>query len=161
MKRKIFALFLVVATVFLGSCSREARLEHCELGILLPDAFREYDPQGAFDAAYACDNTIVGMTRVSFEAAALDGIASTLEARQFASVYKTGYGHDGRIRNYADVPYYSYTVDGNVASLTYYHTFYKTPYAFYIITFITPTKGGVSSTNLLKLTENVYLIQDK
>ena len=161
MKRRIFVLFLILATVFLGSCSREARLEHCELGILLPDEFREYDPQGAYDAAYACDNTIVGMTRISFEAAALDGVASTLEVSKFASIYKTGYGHEGRVRYYGDVPYYSYTVDTDTASLTYYHTFFKTPYAYYIITFITPTKGGVSSTNLLNLTKNVYLIQDK
>ena len=161
MKKKILALLVLVCTVVLGSCSREINVEHCEMGIVLPSEFKEYNADGAFDIAYACDTVIVGISRISYEAAIADGISATLTAKQFANLYKTANLHDGRVRDFGDVPYYSYKITTDTASLSYYQTFYKTPYAYFVITFITPSVGGVSSNDILNLTNNVYLILDE
>ena len=160
MKRTVsLLLFTVICILTFASCKREVRMEHCELGILLTSEFEPYDTDGTFDVAYTDGELIVGMSRVSYPAGLEDGIASTLTARAFASLYaeRSGRG-DEAIFDYGDCAYFSYVGAANRNIYRYTHTFYKTPYAYFVISFISSEGGVWSVEDTLKLTDRVYLI---
>ena len=130
------------------------QLLHCELGILLPHGFEEYKGESTFDAAATNGEIIVGITRISFAAAIEDGIPATLDTDKFAREYMARAGHSEQLCMYGDVPYYCY----NDAAYSYYYTFYKSPHAYFCITFIASAGHGIEA--VLSLTGKVYLILD-
>lgn len=155
---KLFAILLLLST--LCSCSESVRLQHCELGIVLPSEFEEYDSDGSFDASYFDGELIVGMTRVSFVAAMDDGIPTTLTPLRFAEVYRGRIDReDSEIKELGDVPYFTYTVttdDGR--EYIYIPTFYVTPYAYFVIMFITSAGNERwNQESILELTRSVYI----
>ncbi len=157
--RKVLSAALLLATIFtLASCSREVRAEHCELGILLPSGFELLDAEGAFDLAYSDGELTVGITRVSFAVLVDSGISATLSPREFAAVYRNAAGISKKVFDYGDTAYYSYTENAGGISYRYTPTFIRTPYAYFIITFIAREGGAWDIESALALTAKVYLI---
>ena len=156
-KTAILCLVLLVS-LMLPSCSRDVRAEHCEIGIKLNRDFEKIETDGAFDLSYASDDIIVGISRLSFAAAVADGVPATLDPESFAAVYMSRSGHKEEVLQYGEVPYYTYKVKTDTGSLTYLATFYKSPYAYFVITFITKSTGGAYIEDMLALTNGVYLI---
>lgn len=156
----LLTLFLLSIICTLCSCQKSVRLQHCELGIVLPSEFEEYDSGDSFDASYSDGSLIVGMTRVSFVAAMDDGIPTTLTPLKFAEVYRGRVDkEDSEIKELGDVPYFTYTVttdDGR--EYIYLPTFYCTPYAYFVIFFITFTENKAwNQKSILELTKSVYI----
>lgn len=166
MKRKVFvSLLLIVSIVFsFGSCKKEkgTRVEYCELGIVLDEGFEAYDTDGAFHVAYSDGKTIVGISRFSFVDCEEYGLLTTFTPRKFADVYLEMLDRtvDESVKVHGDVPYFTYTDTGSNGEMYFYMpTFYRTPYAYFIITFITPkareTEGRVE---FLEYTSTVYIL---
>ena len=166
MKIKVFiSLTLLIATLLsLASCKQEneTRIEYCELGIVLDKGFETYDSDGAFSVAYTDGKTIVGISRFSFVDCEEQGILTTFTPRKFAEVYLERLGRvvDESVKLHGDVPYFTYTnVDSDGQQYFYMPTFYRTPYAYFIITFITPkSREAVGRAEFLKYTSTVYIL---
>ena len=166
MKRRVIISFiLIIATLFsFASCKkeRETRVEFCELGIVLDEGFETYDSDGAFNVAYSDGKTIVGISRFSFIDCEEMGLLTTFTPRKFAEVYLEMLDRtvDESIKVYGDVPYFTYTnVGSDGEGYFYMPTFYRTPYAYFIITFITPkTREAVGRVEFLEYTSTVYIL---
>jgi len=154
MKRTVFCIALFALCFSLFSCSGEVRAEHCELGILLPRGFDKKDTDGVFDVVYSDGELTVGITRISYASLVDEGISPTLSPRAFAELYKRGEGIDKTVHEYGDTVYYTYTL----GSERYLPTFYRTPYAYFIITFAFAEGGAWDIEGALELTNTVYLI---
>ena len=164
MKRKVFVpLLLIVSIVFsFASCKKETRVEYCELGIVLDEGFEAYDTDGAFHVAYSDGKTIVGISRFSFVDCEEYGLLTTFTPRKFADVYLEMLDRtvDEGVKVHGDVPYFTYTDTGSNAEVYFYMpTFYRTPYAYFIITFITPkAREAEGRVEFLEYTSTVYIL---
>lgn len=156
------ALLVVISVLFsMFSCSNEQAFEYCELGIVLTNDFDKYESNGAYDAAYADGELIVGMTRISFVESEEFGILTTHTPEKFARVYCDTYVAKGvEIFQHKDVPYYSYVNKGADGYRYFYMlTFYRTPFSYFIITFITPEyKLDVQKEKIFEYIETVYIL---
>ena len=146
------------------SCSRHERFEYCELGIILTKDFTAYDSEGAFNAAYSDGSTIVGFARYSFVDCEQLGLLTTFTPTKFAEVYLEMMGRivDDGVTRYGDVPYFTYTeVASDGSQYFYMPSFYRTPYAYFVITFITPRAREVEGrVEFLKYIDTVYLLEE-
>jgi hypothetical protein len=162
MRTKIFisALLLIAIAFSVTGCDRMMPVEYFEFGIVLDVSFESYDSDGAFDVAYANGDVIMGMTRYSFVDCEEYGLLSTLSPDKLAEVYrdKSGKGEECEIMKTADVPYYFYsTADG----FTYLMSFYRTPYAYFVVTYITPTaKFDEVYDDILDYMSSAYILQE-
>ena len=150
MKKRIFvSLLLIFATLLsLASCKNEKRVEYCELGIILTEDFESSDTDGAFSVAYSDGNTVVGISRFSFVDCEELGLVSTMTPLKLAEVYleRMDLGADFGVQIFGDVPYFTYTADSEEGSSYFYMpTFYRTPYAYFVITFITPAQRAAEA----------------
>jgi hypothetical protein len=164
-KRFVISLLLILSLILtLGSCKKGRAVEYCELGIVLPKDFEPYDSNGAFDVAYSSSEAIVGIVRYSFVDCHEYGFLSTLTPEVFAEVYLEKYGDpsSSSVGIRGDVPYYTYTKsasDGN--SYFYMPTFYRTPYAYFVITFISPSAiSNEMEENFLEYAETAYILDE-
>ena len=152
---------IAVLTSFIG-CSKEQRVEYCELGIILPKEFREYDSGGAYSIAYSDGKTVVGIARYSFVDCEEYGLHSTYTPLKLANVYLDMLDRtvDETVKKQGDVPYFTYTETAEDGSQYFYMpTFYRTPYAYFVITFITPKIREVQGrVEFLEYIQTVYLI---
>jgi hypothetical protein len=153
-------LLLLLLTFALGSCGRDVFAEHCEIGIRLPEDFEKIDTDAAFDLAHSDGELVVGITRLSFDAVYESGIPATVSVREFAELYQVSSGMKQIIYDFGDTVYYSYEIEKNGVIYEYIPTFWRTPYAYFIITFITHGASEWSADEALKLTEGVYLINE-
>lgn len=165
MLKRIIALFLLLSALFsLSSCKKEKPIEYCELGIVLTRDFETYDSSGAFHAAYSDGTVIVGITRYSFVSCEENGLLTTWTPRRFATVYleMSDKVTDEGVMVHGDVPYFSYTGTDNTGNRYFYMpTFYRTPYAYFVITFITPESNKEAGrVEFLKYTETVYILEE-
>ena len=131
-------VILLVLASLVGCAEKEYKLEHCEFSLMLPEGFEECDTDDTYDAAATDGVNIVGVIRLSFEACMIDSIPTTMSAKKLAEYYRTEIlkGIEvGETNNRGDVPYYTYVL----SSSTYTDTFYTSPYAYFIVTYITPT----------------------
>ena len=158
MRRALSLLLILVLLLSLTSCSDEVHAQHCELGIVLPKDFMEIDTDASFDLAYSDGDAVVGLTRLSFDAVFESGIPATVSVRELAELYQASHGVKHIIYAYGDTVYYSYTVERDGAVYIYMPTFYKTPYAFFVITFILHGAGEWTAEEALALTSSVYLV---
>ena len=152
------ALLLVAAT--LVSCKDAKPLfEHCELGIRLPSEFASHDSDGAFDAAWSDGATVVGMYRVSFDAAVDEDIPLTLSALGFAEFYLRLTDKTAEIDEYGTVAYYYYLSSaGGGGEYMYLLTFFRTPYSYFVISFISSSEDmDEKLSEYLELASTVYL----
>lgn len=166
MKKRIFiASLLMIAMLFSATSCKDKRktFEYCEIGISLTEKFEPYDSDGAFDVAYYDGNVIVGMLRYSFVDCIEYGFLSTLDPLKFAEVYLEKSGKENiEIQVSGDVPYYTYTAV-NTESRAYFYmlSFYRTPYAYFAITFITPPEPSLETREkLLEYAKSVYILEE-
>ena len=158
MKRAAFFLAVLLAVLSLASCEREVDARHCELGIILPAGFEKMEAPESFDLCYSDGTLTVGISRMSYASALEEEIPDSLTARSFAALYSTRSGRtDARISDYGDAVYYTYVDKADDGRLIRYTpTFYKTPYAYFILTFIAES-SAVTLEETLCHTANVYL----
>ena len=156
------ALLILAMLLTLPSCNRDRRVEYCELGIILPKDFDEYDSGGAYNIAYSDGKTIVGIARYSFVDCEEYGLLTTFTPMKLAEVYLDMMDRtvDETVKKQGDVPYFTYTETADDGSQYFYMpTFYRTPYAYFVITFITPKVREVQGrVEFLEYIETVYLI---
>ena len=165
MKRTFTSLIIILATLLsLASCKKENVVEYCELGIILDKDFEVYDTDGAFNVAYSNGKTMVGITRLSFVDCEEQGFLTTFTPRKLAEVYlgKLDKQIDGSIEVHGDVPYFTYTdLGSDGASYFYMPTFYRTPYAYFIITFITPkVRESEGRVEFLQYASTVHILEE-
>lgn len=142
---RAFALLLVLVLLSsaLVGCRANKVYGHCELTLELPESFEDYDAGETYDVAYSDGIVTVGFLRLSYEVCVTEGIPTTMSPGKFAEYYRT-LALDGitvgETKNEGDVPYYTYVLaSGDGVSFTYMPTFYFTPYAYFIVTYILPT----------------------
>lgn len=133
----ILALSLV--TLFIFSCERDkgVKYSHCEIEITLSESFSEYEAKESFDLAFTDGRMIVGVQRLSFDAGIEDNVPATLTPLTFAEYYLHRTGTEAEIFEYGYVPYAVFTMSEALESYCYLLSFYRTDYAYFIITFIT------------------------
>ena len=126
---------------------------------MLNEDFKEHDSDGAFDLAYSNGSLVVGIYRISFEAAVDEGVPVTMSALKFAKYHLGLTGKDAEVCEDGTVAYYTYvTEDESGTRYFYMPTFYRTPYAYFIITFITRAQDTEQSQKyFLELASTVYL----
>ena len=147
-----------------GGCSDEKRVEYCELGIVLTDDFITYDTDGAFNVAYSDGNTIVGIARYSFVDCEELGLLTTFTPLKLANVYLDMMDRtvDEAVKERGDIPYFTYTETAKDGSSYFYMpTFYRTPYAYFVITFIAPkVRESEAREEFFGYMDSVYLLQE-
>lgn len=168
MRAKKYVSLLLIFGVLLSfvSCNKnnKKKFEYCELGIVLTKDFDEYDSDGAFNIAYSDGSTIVGVSRYSFVNCEELGLLSTYTPEKLAEVYlkKMDREIDGQIEKSGDVPYFTYT-DASDDGYSYFYmpTFYRTPYAYFVITFITPKiREDEGRVEFLQYISTVYILEE-
>ena len=157
MIRRAFCL-LIAAFISLSliACSGETVMEHCEIGMRLSSRFEVAELLG-YDVAYSDGDLVVALTRISFTAAADEGIPASLSPEAFARLYvdKIGLSRES-VREYGDFPYVAYTVgDAEVIE-----AFLRTPYAYFIVSFFRTDTTKWSFEEALSLVESIYLKED-
>lgn len=158
-------LILIASLVFsLVGCSNDKRVEYCELGIILTEDFITYDAEGAFNVAYSDGNTIVGIARYSFVDCEELGLLTTFTPLKLANVYLEMMDRtvDESVKVRGDIPYFTYTETAEDGSSYFYMpTFYRTPYAYFVITFITPkVREGEGRSEFFGYMDTVYLLEE-
>lgn len=157
-------ILLMAILLSLASCSNEKRVEYCELGIILTDDFITYDTDGAFNVAYSDGNTIVGIARFSFVDCEELGLLSTFTPLKLANVYLEMMDRtvDEVVKVRGDIPYFTYTETAEDGSKFFYMpTFYRTPYAYFVITFITPkAREDEGRVEFYGYMDTVYLLEE-
>ena len=144
-KRLLSFITLLAILVSLTACApEESGYGYAEIRVGLNDSFSEYDADGVYDVAYSDGRLVVGIIRMSFAVCEADGVSTTLSPRRFAEYYKgralEGISVSETIED-GDVVYYTYELDAMLGeSYTYFATFFKTPYAYFVITYILPSE---------------------
>ena len=159
------SIVLVLALLLsLASCSDARRVEYCELGIVLTKDFEPYESEGAFNVAYSNGTVIVGIARYSFVDCEELGLLSTYTPLKFATVYLEMMDRtvDEGVTRRGDIPYFTYTeTSSDGYEYFYMPTFYRTQYAYFIITFITPKAREVEGrVEFFGYMDTVYLLEE-
>ena len=142
-------LALAFAMLLLGIGCKKKTFEpfygHCEGKIDLPKSFSPQDTGGAYDVAYSDGVVLVGILRLSYAVMESEGVPSSMSPEAFADRYYRVVALEGisatETRDDGDVVYYTYELmaDGGKA-YTYMPTFYFTPYAYFVITYVVPSE---------------------
>ena len=129
---------LISLLLMLCSCRGEDYYTHCELTLPLAEEYERVASE-SFDAVFSDGTATVYMTRISFDAAFADGIPDTYSALELARFYRLNNAHtDLEINTASHVPRYSYFGSDGDETVFMMHTFYRTPYAYFIITYSAP-----------------------
>ena len=167
MRKSFVAILLLISLALsLASCkkSHEQRIEYCELGMVLTDEFSAYESDGVFNVAYSDGNMIVGISRYSFVDCEEVGLLTTYSPKKLANVYleRLGMQVDEKVKMQGDIPYFSYTkTESDGVQYYYMPTFYRTQYAYFIITFITPKSRMVEGREeVFEYMGTVYLLEE-
>ena len=163
--RPLVALLLLLS-LSLSSCGGGnekdgIKIEHNELGIVLPRSFSRLDASDSFDIAYSNGEIFVGILRISLDYAAEANMPTTLTPMKLCEYYRreSETENSSSIAVHGDVPYYSYVAGKDEGAYFYLPSFYVTPYAYFVITFITPVERGEALTEeILSYISGVYLI---
>ncbi len=160
-------VFIVVLSLLLTlvSCG-DAVVNHCELHIKLTSDYTEYDSDGSYDLAYSSGRLIVGILRFSHAACLEEGVPITLSPLRFAEFYRNkAVGIEGlsEISEHGDIPYFTYTLEGESGTVyTYMPTFYKSYYAYFLVMFITPSELYEDTrVEIFDLIDTVYMVNEK
>ena len=136
MKKRLISLLLAVISI-LSLVSCKTREGYLELGLDIPEAYEKQSLEDTFDAAYTDGVSVIGIARLSFEAAIDDGIVETLSPEGFAKYYRQRIGkEDAALTIAGDVPYIVYE-GGEEEKYTYLVAFYRSRYAYFVVTFAT------------------------
>lgn len=146
MTRKIFLLLTLFALLIsLISCVEDEPVYgYAEIRIDLNGTFSEHNSDGIYDAAYSDGRIVVGILRLSFAACEADGIPATVSPRIFSGYYRQraldGVDVSETVTD-GDVVYFTYRQSSVLGDdYTYLATFFKTPYAYFVITYVMPSE---------------------
>mgnify|MGYP003322395869 CR=1 FL=1 len=142
--RRILSVFLLIAILlFSVSCSGVRDFTHCEITLSLPRGYSECDSDealviknsyganisfklsgaGSYDLLLSDGYALVALRRISFDAAALDGIPPMLTQLEFSQLHKNSLEGGGascsEISHAGEAPYFSYERDGGGDSFTF------------------------------------------
>ncbi len=156
--------FLLIFPILLSliSCGKKEYV-YCEIGIELPRGYRVYNAEKDFDLAFEKQNQIIGIRRMSFDVVIEDGLLTTHSPYTLAEIYREriAVSNASTVFTHGDIPYFVYSIfDGNT-TYAYMPTFYRTRYAYFIITFIcknTITEGG--RVEFLEICDTVYILPE-
>ena len=136
MSKRIISFFLIFSSLVMLSACRDKR-GYLELGLEIPDTYREKNTEDTFDAAYSDGVAVIGIIRLSFQAAIDDGIVETYSPEGFAKYYKNRIEKsECEIKFSGDAPYIVYE-EGEEIPYSYLTSFYRTRYAYFVVTFVT------------------------
>lgn len=162
---KRYSLIAVILILALALASCAPKYEHCELGIVLPTDFTDYEIGDAYDVAYSDGTMIVGMLRFSHAACLSAEIPITMTQHKWAEFYLEragGLDNLTGIQTRGDTPYFTYTIDGyDGVTYRYIPSFYITPNAYFVITFIFGEDYAAEATlEALSYIDTVYLVNN-
>ena len=156
-------LLLVVAVLLsLASCTKRKQT-YCEIGFTLPRGFVELSAPDDFDLAFENGGEIIGIRRLSFSTVLEEGLLTTHTPERLAEIYREriGVGNASTVFLHGDVPYFIYTLYADGGSYAYMPTFYRTQYAYFIITFI--CKNSIDEGTRVKffgVCDSVYILPE-
>ena len=159
--KRAVLLLLVIATLFsLASCTRREQT-YCEIGFTIPRGFTELSAPDDFDLAFENGDKVIGVRRLSFGAVLEDGMLTTHSPERLAEIYRERIGVNGAsdVFMHGDIPYFIYTLNSLDGTYAYMPTFYRTSYAYFIITFI--CKNNIDDGTRVKFFEvcdSVYIL---
>lgn len=138
MLKRILSLFiLAVLSVSLCGCSDVSEFTCAELTVSLPDGYTERErPEGA-NMLLSDGTSTVTLRRTSLADAHKAGIPSGYSAVDFAELFLEMSEVEGELLDYHSTPYYTYYVTKDGVRLFCLASFFRTPYAYFIIVFAT------------------------
>ena len=160
LKRILCALLTPLLLLSLFSCG-DRDDTYCEIGFEIPRGYREIDASGDFDLAFEDGGRVIGIRRMSFDAVEGEGLLATHSPYELAEIYRErlAVSNSSTVFTHGDIPYFVYTLSDGYSSYAYMPTFYKTRYAYFIITFICKNKideGG--RVEFLDFCDTVYIL---
>ena len=159
LKRGVLMLLIIATLLSLASCTSREQT-YCELGFTLPRGFVQLSAPDDFDLAFENGNQVIGVRRLSFGAVLEDGMLTTHSPERFAEIYRERIGVNSAsdVFMHGDVPYFIYTLYSG-GTYTYMPTFYRTPYAYFIITFICKNEMNEGTrVKFLGVCDSVYIL---
>ncbi len=104
--------------------------------MVLDSSFTEFSSE-QYDLALEGEGMNVGVKRISLYAASVEGVPDNYSPRRFAEYFLSKRGDEAEIFTYGDIPYFS--LSESVSGVEFYtlYTFYRSKYAYFIITFAT------------------------
>ena len=157
MSKRIISFLLLFASLFTLASCRDKR-GYLELGLEIPRSYEERAAEDTFDAAYTDGAAVIGIIRWSFQAAIDDGIVETYSPEAFARYYRNRIGkNECEIKFSGDAPYIVYE-DGEDIIYSYLTSFYRTRYAYFVVTFVTESLLFPDyESEFLKIAKSAYL----
>lgn len=157
--RRLLSLIVVICIAFLlVGCSKTKEFQHCEIILNLPADFESVSGEEPFvvtdalgaevkfttsngnqvDLALCDGNSAVTLVRISAEAAAGEGIFPALSQLEFAKFYiENILKLDTQCQLISDIPYCTYEKRSNGTEFSFLLAFYRSPDAYFVLTFIT------------------------
>ena len=161
-KRAVLLLLVFAILLSVTSCTKRKQT-YCEIGFTLPKGFVELSAPDDFDLAFENGDEIIGIRRLSFSTVLEEGLLTTHTPDDLAQIYRERLGVSGAstVFLHGDVPYFVYTLYGDGGTYAYMPTFYRTPYAYFIITFI--CKNSIDEgtrVKFLEVCDSVYILPE-
>lgn len=160
MKRIFSLLTAIILFLSLIGCSDISEFRHCEMILRLPRDFspvEEGEPfviidgsgkeisfttsnEKSVDMALCDGDCAVTLVRISTEAAGASGIFPALSQLEFANFYiKRILLLDAECQLISDIPYCTYEKRTDGVDFTFLLAFFRTPNAYFVLSFITTT----------------------
>ena len=161
MCKRLIAFFTVISLMLVSvACKKEKVYGHCERVINLDGDFYE-EKNNDFDACYTNGKYVVGILRISFDAAYSDGISDALNARQFGAFWLTKCERNVEIQRHKDIDYAEY--EEVVLGTEYYYlaSFYRSNYAYFVVLFGTQKKDmDEGRVKFLDYSTDIYFLEN-
>lgn len=162
-RRTLSVILILAALLSLFGCSGTKDYTYCEIGFSLPASYRQIDASTDFDMAFESGESVIGVRRLSFDAIIKEGILDTHTPLAFASIYRDrlGVSDASPIFEHEYIPYFTYILTTASGRYVYMPTFYRTPYAYFVIILISKNElneGG--RVKFLEICESVYLLPE-
>lgn len=161
---KMAVLLLLVFAIILSvtSCTKREQT-YCEIGFTLPKGFVKLSAPDDFDLAFENGDEVIGIRRLSFSAVLEEGLLTTHTPERLAEIYRERLNVSGAstVFLHGDVPYFIYTLYADGGTYAYMPTFYRTSYAYFIITFI--CKNSIDEGTRVKffgVCDSVYILPE-
>ena len=142
------------------ACKKETVYGHCELVMNLESDFYEEKNDG-FDVCYTNGKYVVGILRISFDAAYSEGISDALNARQFGAFWLTKCERNVEILRHEDIDYAEYFDVVSGTEYYYLSSFYRSPYAYFVVLFGTQRKDMTEGrVKFLNYSTDIYFTEN-
>lgn len=161
-KRAVLLLLVFAILISVTSCTK-CKQTYCEIGFTLPRGFVKLSAPDDFDLAFENGDEIIGIRRLSFSTALDEGLLTTHTPDRLAEIYRERLGVSGAstVFLHGDIPYFVYTLYADGGNYAYMPTFYRTSYAYFIITFI--CKNSIDEgtrVKFLSVCDSVYILPE-